>query len=118
MIAVVCAMGGVNALQLSALTASVFADVPDGHAHAAAIEYLQAHGIVSGYADGSFRPEATLNRAEFVKIALEAVSLSAEAEQCVSRFHETHGPSDAFCVMSCRGRGTRSMYAPPSRAGS
>ncbi|WP_147433485.1 S-layer homology domain-containing protein [Paenibacillus ginsengarvi] len=42
-----------------------FPDVK-GHWAQAAIEQLKATGIISGYADGMFRPEQTLNRAEAV----------------------------------------------------
>ncbi|RSL29546.1 S-layer homology domain-containing protein [Salibacterium salarium] len=35
---------------------------------AAAIAYLSEHDIVSGYDDGSFRPTATLSRAQFASI--------------------------------------------------
>lgn len=45
-----------------------FSDVPSNHPNADAIAYVQAQGIVSGYPDGTFRPDAKINRAEFVKI--------------------------------------------------
>lgn len=48
--------------------AGPFKDVPGNHANANAIAYLKAEGIVSGYADGTFKPDVTINRAEFVKI--------------------------------------------------
>lgn len=45
-----------------------FSDVPFNHLNAETIDYVQANGIVSGYPDGTFRPDQTINRAEFVKI--------------------------------------------------
>ena len=45
-----------------------FTDVPSGQAYFDAIVYVQAEGIVSGYPDGSYHPEKTINRAEFTKI--------------------------------------------------
>lgn len=48
--------------------AASFADVPASHPNSEAVEYVKAQGIVQGYEDGSFRPDATINRAEFVKI--------------------------------------------------
>lgn len=54
--------------------AGAFSDVPPTHANAEAIGYVKAQGIVQGYADGTFRPDATINRAEFVKILVEAVA--------------------------------------------
>lgn len=49
-----------------------FFDVPDDHANAIAIDYLQDEGIVGGYPDGSFKPDNTINRAEFTKIIVES----------------------------------------------
>lgn len=49
-----------------------FSDVPATHDNADAIAYMKSEGIVQGYADGSFKPDATINRAEFVKILMGA----------------------------------------------
>lgn len=53
----------------SALTFSVFAfsDL-DGHWGKAYIDILVNDGTVNGYEDGTFRPEGTVTRAEFVKM--------------------------------------------------
>lgn len=40
--------------------------------YGSAITGLAERGIVEGYADGTFRPNATINRAEFLKILMEA----------------------------------------------
>jgi len=58
-----------------------------------AIEYLHAYGVVDGYADGSFRPYATINRAEFLKILM----LSAFGE-------ESYGVADRACFKDFTGR--------------
>ncbi|MEI7511812.1 MAG: S-layer homology domain-containing protein [Candidatus Peregrinibacteria bacterium] len=66
----------------SALAQS-FSDVPDSHPYAEAIEYVKAQGIVQGFSDGTFRPDATINRAEFLKIIIETQfkkELKAQAE--------------------------------------
>ncbi len=39
------------------------------------IQKLYDQGIVQGYDDGSFRPDTSINRAEFVKMALEAADI-------------------------------------------
>lgn len=49
-----------------------FSDVPVGHPNAEAIAYMKERGIVEGYPDGTFRPDATINRAEFVAILMRA----------------------------------------------
>lgn len=48
--------------------------LPDirGHKNEAAIWSLYYSGIISGHQDGYFRPDSTLNRAEILKIVLEA----------------------------------------------
>src|SRR3989344_5887289 len=47
-----------------------FTDVPKTHAAFEAVEYLKAKGIISGYADGTFKPNKNVNRAEAVKILI------------------------------------------------
>lgn len=53
-------------------TFAVFSDVPSSHPNFDAIEYVQTENIVKGYADGSFGPNLSINRAEFLKIIIEA----------------------------------------------
>jgi len=43
-----------------------------GHKNEYAIRELYAHGIISGHPDGSFKPDDPLNRAELVKLLVEA----------------------------------------------
>ena len=47
-----------------------FFDVPANHPNADAIGYVKSQGIVSGYADGTFKPDQQINRAEFTKILI------------------------------------------------
>lgn len=60
----------------------LFSDVPLKHTYADAIYYLQERGVLQGYEDGSYRPDTTVNRAEFVKIVSEAIFSDAYIEQC------------------------------------
>lgn len=53
---------------------SKFSDVPTDHPSSDAIFYVRSAGIVQGYEDGTFRPDATINRAEFVKILVGAAT--------------------------------------------
>ena len=48
-----------------------YADVQD-NVHLEAIVELTSRGVVKGYFDGTYRPDKTINRAEFLKILTEA----------------------------------------------
>lgn len=60
-----------------------FSDISVRHPHADAVLYVQKHGIVRGYEDGTFRPEQSINRAEFTKIIMEATQ-DLPSEACVN----------------------------------
>ncbi len=58
--------------------------VPDdvvGNKYEKAIEFLYQEGIVSGYPDGTFRPDYELNRAELMKFVLEGLNLDLDATE-------------------------------------
>lgn len=62
-----------------------FVDVDATHEHFEAINYVQRQGIVSGYSNGSFRPDQTINRAEFTKIIMESLyDDEIEGKNCFS----------------------------------
>lgn len=63
------------------VAALAFSDVNSDTAHASAIAYVQSNGIVSGYSDGSYRPNATINRAEFTKIIIGAY-FASDVQPC------------------------------------
>lgn len=70
---------------LSAVTPA-FAAVPEdviGDDAESAVGKLIAAGIVEGYEDGTIRPEGTITRAEFAKIAVVAMGLEAAADAVV-----------------------------------
>jgi uncharacterized protein YkwD len=43
-----------------------------GHAYETAVRYLEDNEIIEGYSDGSYKPDQTVNRAEFTKIIVGA----------------------------------------------
>lgn len=55
-----------------------FSDVPVYHLHRRAIEELSVAGILSGYPDGTFQPDATINRAELTKILVEGLGITPD----------------------------------------
>lgn len=60
--------------------AGTFPDVPADDKNFEAIEYLDEKEIISGYPDGTFNPQALVNRAEAVKIIVGAFGISKEGE--------------------------------------
>ncbi len=67
----IIAKGSFGEIKSPSLRAQVFSDVATSHKYASAIAYLRRNDIVTGYQDGSFKPEGVLNRAEAIKILLE-----------------------------------------------
>ncbi|KKU79020.1 MAG: Cellulosome-anchoring protein, partial [Candidatus Peregrinibacteria bacterium GW2011_GWA2_47_7] len=62
---------------------SSFIDVSEDHPYADAILFLKEEQIVSGYPDSTFRPDISINRAEFTKIIFEMMSSDpAQGEGC------------------------------------
>ncbi len=61
-----------------------FSDVPSSHSNADAINYVQSEGIVSGYPDGGYYPDKTINRAEFTKIIIKAEFDDSEIADCIA----------------------------------
>lgn len=61
---------------------SPFKDVPSSHRHLAAIAQLKATEIIGGYPDGTFRPDITINRAEFTKIIMGVMGETTETRSC------------------------------------
>jgi hypothetical protein len=55
-------------------TTQHFSDVPPSHPFFCYVETAFAHGIISGYADGTFRPENSATRGQISKIVYQAVT--------------------------------------------
>ena len=54
-----------------------FDDVESGKWYTSYIAYLEKYDVINGYADGTFRPDSEITRAEFVAMAERAYSLFA-----------------------------------------
>jgi murein DD-endopeptidase MepM/ murein hydrolase activator NlpD len=74
------ATGNFGEVKSKSLRAQVFTDVPVTNRYANSIKYLREKEIITGYPDGSFKPNGTLNRAEAVKILLEGNDISVGTE--------------------------------------
>ena len=60
--------------------AAPYKDVPTNHTFAGYIAYCQKTGIISGYADGTFKPANTLTGYAFMKMLLGALGYDAANE--------------------------------------
>ena len=60
--------------------AAPYKDVPTSNVFAGYIAYCAKEGIISGYADGTFRPAATLSGYAFMKMLLGALGYDATTE--------------------------------------
>lgn len=64
---------GEEKTETGASTLSIFSDIPTNYKNVTAISFLKDAGILSGNADGTFRPNDGINRAEFAKVMLLAI---------------------------------------------
>lgn len=64
----------------AASSTKTFSDVPQGYWAYDAISKLVADGIVDGFPDGTFHPDAAVTRAEFVKMLLLALGVQPAAD--------------------------------------
>jgi len=65
---------------------AVFTDMGTEHWAFEAVSAMKAEGIINGYGDGSFQPDQTVTREEFVKMIIAAFDL--EDETASSHFHD------------------------------
>ncbi len=65
-------------------TASAFTDLQEGqNPYQEAITNLASQGVIQGYPDGTFRPENTVNRAEFLKMAITGSGKTIETKTLI-----------------------------------
>jgi hypothetical protein len=90
----------------------VFSDVAPSHPNAGAIRILKDSKVIEGYSDGTFKPYQTINRAEFVKILMEA-NLYITTKQCPEGAFPDVSWSDWFAIYTSNAKcyGIVSGYA-------
>ncbi len=69
-------------LPFTAVQAAGFSDITAAHLNYDAVMYAKQEGMVHGYPDGTFRPDKPINRAEFVKIIMNAVPPEETPPEC------------------------------------
>jgi len=73
-------------------TASIFPDVPNSAWYSQAVDTVASIGIITGYPDGWFHPDANITRAEFVTLVVKFARL-AQGNQ---RFTDVLSPHWAY----------------------
>ena len=61
-----------------------FIDLPENHWAYQCVTELQNYGVISGYTDGTFRPDAPVTRGEFIKLITEGMNINTTATDAVS----------------------------------
>ncbi len=74
----------------------------EGHWAEANINKLVASGAISGYPDGSFKPDNKITRAEFIKMLVEALKLQVKAGK-VFADTDTHWAKDYISTANANG---------------
>ncbi len=77
---------------LRADSKALFSDVDTKHEFAEAISYLKENDIISGYDDGSFKPEKTVSRVEALKMIIAGLSINLAEDDKID-FPDTESPS-------------------------
>lgn len=74
---------GITISIVSAATAhaTAFTDLSADDPHSPAITYLQDAGVVTGYTDGTFKPDQVINRAEWLKMLYTGLSLKMTTQE-------------------------------------
>jgi len=66
-----------------------FADVSLNHANYKAIKFLEDAGVISGYPDGTFKPELPVKRVEALKMLMLAFEVDSGGRQVKLPFNDT-----------------------------
>jgi hypothetical protein len=89
--------------------ALTFSDVPPGHTFYSNVRCLACRGIISGYADGTFRPNNDVTRGQTAKVVSNAAGFS---EPVTGQTYEDVPPSQTFYewIERLSGRGIMGGY--------
>ncbi len=98
-------------IDTSLLKKSPFSDVKLDDKHYPAIEYLYDQKVFQGYADGTFQPSKTINRAELLKILVEGKGVSPDASQYQNCFPDVKSDWYSKYVCYAKEAGWVSGYA-------
>jgi len=82
---------------------SSFKDVDASKWYADAIGYMEKFGVITGYSDGTFRPDATITRAEFATIAARFDKLIVGEPIVFTDVKENHWARDYISFANTKG---------------
>ncbi len=74
----------------------LFTDVTTENEYYDALKYLKDEGIIEGYPDGSYKPDTTINRAEFTKIVVGSAADTADIDGCLQTHLDTAENNQAW----------------------
>lgn len=80
-----------------------FSDVPDGSWYSDAVNALAAAGVLSGFPDGSFRPDAEATRAELVTVLAAVYGEAAASAESFPDVPDDHWASEAIALAKEQG---------------
>lgn len=92
-----------------------FRDIPAGSPAAEAAEYLRSVGILSGYPDGTFRPDQKVNRAEAIKIIIAPLLKQEALDQLTSTPFSDIKTGDWYLPFVEAARQNSIVDGPPSK---
>ena len=84
----------------AALTVSAFSDVEDGYKHETAINTLTQLGVIGGYGDGTFKPDANLERDEMAKLVYVLYTTFTDAGKGAVKFDDVKADNWAVGYIS------------------
>lgn len=85
-----------------------FSDVSEKHPFAASIGQLKNKGLVKGYADGTFAPDTSVSRAEFITMVMASINKNPQGKNC---FKDVKDEWFAKFVCAARAKGFVKGYA-------
>ena len=84
-------------------TDNAFTDVPDGAWYTGAVDEMTGFALVNGYEDGTFRPQQTITRAEFVTILSRFTHTDIGTDMRFADVPATHWAYDAVQTALAQG---------------
>ncbi len=93
--------------------ALAFSDVRTESSVNTSVQFLQSQGIVEGYSDGTFRPNARVNRAEFLKVLMNAAPAHANTRTDVRCFADFLGPERWYWRTACEAKAAAIVQGYP-----